>query len=99
MGGVGFSAIVGCKAAGASRIFGVGTHKDKFPKAIELGATECLDPKDYDKPIYEVICEKTNGGVDYAIECAGRIETMVCKNTLMLSFIIYLNIHTKQSRM
>ncbi|XP_077332719.1 NADP-dependent alcohol dehydrogenase-like [Lithobates pipiens] len=77
LGGVGFSAIVGCKAAGASRIIGVGTHKDKFPKAIELGATECLDPKDYDKPIYEVICEKTNGGVDYAIECVGRIETMM----------------------
>ncbi|XP_018421802.1 PREDICTED: NADP-dependent alcohol dehydrogenase [Nanorana parkeri] len=77
LGGVGFSAIAGCKSAGASRIIGVGTHKDKYPKAIELGATECLNPKDYDKPIYEVICEKTNGGVDYAIECAGRIETMM----------------------
>ncbi|XP_072261716.1 NADP-dependent alcohol dehydrogenase [Pyxicephalus adspersus] len=77
LGGVGFSAIAGCKAAGASRIIGVGTHKEKYPKAIELGATECLNPKDYNKPIYEVICEKTNGGVDYAIECAGRIETMM----------------------
>ncbi|XP_068127002.1 NADP-dependent alcohol dehydrogenase-like [Hyperolius riggenbachi] len=76
LGGVGLSAITGCKTAGASRIIGVGTHKDKFPKAIELGATECLCIKDYDKPIHEVICEKTNGGVDYSFECTGQIETM-----------------------
>ncbi|KAG8593118.1 hypothetical protein GDO81_000729 [Engystomops pustulosus] len=77
LGGVGFSAIVGCKDAGASRIIGVGTHKEKYPKAIQLGATECINPKDYDKPIHEVICEMTNGGVDFAIECAGRTETMM----------------------
>ncbi|KAM4049034.1 NADP-dependent alcohol dehydrogenase-like [Anomaloglossus baeobatrachus] len=77
LGGVGFSAIVGCKDAGASRIIGVGTHKDKYPKALQLGATECINPKDYDKPIHEVICEMTNGGVDFAIECAGRTETMM----------------------
>ncbi|XP_069834475.1 NADP-dependent alcohol dehydrogenase-like [Dendropsophus ebraccatus] len=77
LGGVGFSAIAGCKDAGASRIIGVGSHKDKFPKAIQVGATECVSPKDYDKPIHEVICGMTNGGVDFAIECAGRIETMM----------------------
>ncbi|XP_068088229.1 NADP-dependent alcohol dehydrogenase-like [Hyperolius riggenbachi] len=77
LGGVGFSTIIGCKNAGASRIIGVGTHKDKFPKAIELGATECLCIKDYDKPIHEVICEKTNGGVDFSFECTGRIDTML----------------------
>ncbi|XP_056407806.1 NADP-dependent alcohol dehydrogenase-like [Hyla sarda] len=77
LGGVGFSAIAGCKDAGAKRIIGVGSHKEKFPKAIQLGATECISPKDYDKPIHEVICEMTNGGVDFAIECAGRTETMM----------------------
>lgn len=77
LGGVGFSAVVGCKDAGATRIIGVGTHKEKFPKAIQLGATECINPKDYEKPIHEVICEMTNGGVDFSIECAGRIETMM----------------------
>ncbi|XP_063773891.1 NADP-dependent alcohol dehydrogenase-like isoform X1 [Pseudophryne corroboree] len=76
LGGVGFSVIIGCKAAGATRIIGIGTHKDKYPKAIELGATECINPKDYEKPIQEVICGMTNGGVDYAFECTGRIETM-----------------------
>uniref|UniRef100_A0A6I8PVR9 Alcohol dehydrogenase 1A (class I), alpha polypeptide n=1 Tax=Xenopus tropicalis TaxID=8364 RepID=A0A6I8PVR9_XENTR len=76
LGGVGFSALIGCKIAGAGRIIGVGSHKDKFPKAIELGATECLSPKDYDKPIQEVIRDMTNGGVDFAFECSGNIETM-----------------------
>ncbi|XP_077133870.1 NADP-dependent alcohol dehydrogenase-like [Ranitomeya variabilis] len=77
LGGVGFSAIAGCKDAGATRIIGVGSHKEKYPKALQLGATECLNPKDYDKPIHEVINELTNGGVDFAIECAGRTETML----------------------
>ncbi|KAG9480325.1 hypothetical protein GDO78_012024 [Eleutherodactylus coqui] len=77
LGGVGFSAIAGCKDAGASQIIGVGSHKEKFPKAMEMGATECVNTKDHEKPIHEVICEMTNGGVDFAIECAGRIPTMV----------------------
>ncbi|XP_044158331.1 NADP-dependent alcohol dehydrogenase-like isoform X3 [Bufo gargarizans] len=77
LGGVGFSAIAGCKDAGASRIIGVGTHKDKYPKAIQMGATECINPKDYKKPVHEVICEMTDGGVDFAIECAGYIDTMM----------------------
>ncbi|XP_075057481.1 NADP-dependent alcohol dehydrogenase-like [Mixophyes fleayi] len=77
LGGVGLSTIVGCKSAGATRIIGIGSHKDKYPKAIELGATECISPKDYEKPIQEVICDITNGGVDYSFECAGRIETMM----------------------
>ncbi|XP_063314661.1 NADP-dependent alcohol dehydrogenase-like [Pelobates fuscus] len=76
LGGVGFSTIIGCKISGAARIIGIGYHKEKFPLAIELGATECINPKDYNKPIQEVIADMTNGGVDYSFECAGRIETM-----------------------
>ncbi|XP_002934817.2 NADP-dependent alcohol dehydrogenase [Xenopus tropicalis] len=76
LGGVGFSALIGCKISGAGRIIGVGSHKDKFPKAIELGATECISPKDNDKPVEEVIRDMTNGGVDFAFECSGNIETM-----------------------
>ncbi|XP_066430080.1 NADP-dependent alcohol dehydrogenase-like isoform X2 [Eleutherodactylus coqui] len=77
LGGVGFSAIAGCKDAGASRIIGVGSHKEKFPKAMAMGATECVNTKDHEKPIHEVICEMTNGGVDFSIECAGHIPTMM----------------------
>uniref|UniRef100_A0A5F9C6L7 Alcohol dehydrogenase 1 n=1 Tax=Oryctolagus cuniculus TaxID=9986 RepID=A0A5F9C6L7_RABIT len=36
LGGVGLSVIMGCKAAGASRIIAVDINKDKFPKAKEV---------------------------------------------------------------
>lgn len=39
LGGVGLSVIMGCKAAGATRIIAVDTSKDKFEGKV--GATEC----------------------------------------------------------
>uniref|UniRef100_A0A8D0H5F8 alcohol dehydrogenase n=1 Tax=Sphenodon punctatus TaxID=8508 RepID=A0A8D0H5F8_SPHPU len=77
LGGVGLSAVMGCKAAGASRIIGVDINKDKFVTAKELGATECINPKDFQKPIQDVLVEKTGGGVDYSFEVIGRTETMM----------------------
>lgn len=77
LGGVGLSTIMGCKAAGASRIIGIDINKDKFAKAKELGATECINPLDCKKPIQEVLSEMTGGGVDYSFEVIGRIDTMV----------------------
>ncbi|XP_020033363.1 alcohol dehydrogenase 1C isoform X1 [Castor canadensis] len=77
LGGVGLSAIIGCKAAGAARIIGVDINKDKFAKAKELGATECISPQDYDKPIHEVLQDMTDGGVDFSFEVIGRLDTMV----------------------
>lgn len=76
LGGVGLAAVMGCKAAGASRIFGIDIKKDKFTMAKLMGATECLSPEDYTKPIHEVLIEKTGGGVDYAIECSGKVDVM-----------------------
>uniref|UniRef100_A0ABM5GK13 alcohol dehydrogenase n=1 Tax=Pogona vitticeps TaxID=103695 RepID=A0ABM5GK13_9SAUR len=77
LGGVGLSVVMGCKAAGASRIIGVDINKDKFPKAKELGATECINPLDYKKPINEVLFDLTDGeGVEYSFEVIGRTETM-----------------------
>ncbi|KAJ6668872.1 hypothetical protein lerEdw1_012358 [Lerista edwardsae] len=75
LGGVGLSVVIGCKAAGASRIIAVDINKDKFPKAKELGATECISPQDFQKPINEVLVEMTGLGVDYAFEVIGRIDT------------------------
>ncbi len=40
--------------AGASRIFAIDINPDKFELAKKWGATECLNPKDYDKPIQQV---------------------------------------------
>ncbi|XP_060103019.1 alcohol dehydrogenase 1A [Heteronotia binoei] len=77
LGGVGLSAVMGCKAAGASRIIGIDINKNKFPKAMEVGATECVNPLDYKKPINEVLFDMTGGeGVDYSFEVIGRTDTM-----------------------
>ncbi|XP_004453755.2 alcohol dehydrogenase E chain-like [Dasypus novemcinctus] len=76
LGGVGLSTIIGCKAAGAARIIGVDINKDKFAKAKELGATECISPQDFKKPIHEVLKEMTGGGVDFSFEVIGRLDTM-----------------------
>ncbi|RMC13770.1 hypothetical protein DUI87_08852 [Hirundo rustica rustica] len=78
LGGVGLSVVMGCKAAGASRIIGVDINSDKFAKAKELGATDCINPKDFNKPIHEVLMEMTGGGVDYSFEVIGRTDTMAC---------------------
>ncbi|XP_003225784.1 alcohol dehydrogenase 1A [Anolis carolinensis] len=94
LGGVGLSAVMGCKAAGASRIIGVDINKDKFPKAKELGATECVNPLDFKKPINEVLFDLTGGeGVDYSFEVIGRIDTMTaalasCHNNYGTSVIV-----------
>ncbi|XP_076998863.1 all-trans-retinol dehydrogenase [NAD(+)] ADH4 isoform X2 [Tamandua tetradactyla] len=76
LGGVGLSAVMGCKVSGASRIIGIDINSEKFTKARALGATECLNPRDLDKPIQEVIIEMTGGGVDFALDCAGGAEVM-----------------------
>ncbi|XP_040607663.1 alcohol dehydrogenase 1-like isoform X1 [Mesocricetus auratus] len=76
LGGVGLSVVIGCKTAGASRIIAVDINKDKFAKAKELGATECINPLDYNKPIEEVLQEMTDGGVDFSFEVIGRLDTM-----------------------
>ncbi|MEC7194034.1 MAG: zinc-binding dehydrogenase, partial [SAR324 cluster bacterium] len=33
-------------------------------------------PKDYDKPIQEVLVDLTDGGVDYSFECVGNVQLM-----------------------
>ncbi|XP_036116852.1 all-trans-retinol dehydrogenase [NAD(+)] ADH4-like [Molossus molossus] len=76
LGGVGLSALIGCKVAGASRIIAIDINSEKFAKAKALGATDCLNPRDLQKPIQEAIIEMTNGGVDFAFDCAGGSETM-----------------------
>lgn len=77
LGGVGLAVIMGCKVAGASRIIGVDINKDKFARAKEFGASECINPQDFSKPIQEVLVEMTDGGVDYSFECIGNVKVMV----------------------
>lgn len=67
---------MGCKKAGATRIIGVDINPSKFNIAEQFGCTEFLNPNDFDKPIQQVIVEKTDGGVDYSFECIGNVEVM-----------------------
>lgn len=76
LGGIGLSAIIGAVMAKASRIIAIDINESKFDLARQLGATDCVNPKDYDKPIQEVIVELTDGGVDYSFECIGNVDVM-----------------------
>ncbi|XP_072479952.1 all-trans-retinol dehydrogenase [NAD(+)] ADH7-like isoform X2 [Notamacropus eugenii] len=77
LGGVGLSIIMGCKAAGASRIIGIDINPHKFERAKAVGATECINPKDYTKPISDVLKEMTDNSVGYTFEAIGRHDTMI----------------------
>nr|WP_218120963.1 S-(hydroxymethyl)glutathione dehydrogenase/class III alcohol dehydrogenase [Nitrosomonas mobilis] len=77
LGGIGLSAVIGATMAKASRIIGIDINESKFDLARKLGATDCINPKDYgDKPIQDVIVELTDGGVDYSFECVGNVNIM-----------------------
>jgi len=76
LGGIGLAAIIGATMAKASRIIAVDINPGKFDIAKQLGATDVVNPNDYDKPIQEVIVEMTDGGVDYSFECIGNVKVM-----------------------
>ncbi|NDV90239.1 S-(hydroxymethyl)glutathione dehydrogenase/class III alcohol dehydrogenase [Alteromonas sp. 345S023] len=76
LGGIGLSAIIGARMAGASRIIGIDINESKFELAKQLGATDMVNPKEFDKPIQDVIVEMTDGGVDYSFECIGNVNVM-----------------------
>ena len=76
LGGIGLSAVIGAAMAKASRIIAIDINESKFELARKLGATDCINPKDHDKPIQDVIVELTDGGVDYSFECIGNVDIM-----------------------
>ncbi|WP_216638510.1 S-(hydroxymethyl)glutathione dehydrogenase/class III alcohol dehydrogenase [Endozoicomonas arenosclerae] len=76
LGGIGLSAVIGAVMAKASRIIAIDINTSKFDLAKQLGATDCINPKDFDKPIQEVIVEMTDGGVDFSFECIGNVDVM-----------------------
>ena len=76
LGGIGLSAVIGARMAGASRIIGIDINTSKFELAKQLGATDVINPKDFDKPIQDVIVEMTDGGGDFSFECIGNVNVM-----------------------
>lgn len=65
LGAVGLAVIEAAKRAGAARIFAVDINSSKFEAAKEWGATDCINPRDHDKPIQQVIVEMTEWGCDF----------------------------------
>jgi S-(hydroxymethyl)glutathione dehydrogenase/alcohol dehydrogenase len=76
LGGIGLSVLIGAKMAKAGRIIAIDTNEGKFEIAKQLGATDVVNPKNYDKPIQDIIVEMTDGGVDYSFECIGNVNVM-----------------------
>src|SRR5476649_2398440 len=76
LGGIGLSAIIGAVKAKAGRIIAIDINPAKFEIARQLGATDCINPKDYDRPIQDVIGDLTDGGVDFSFECIGNVQLM-----------------------
>ena len=76
LGGIGLAVIIGAVQAGAERIIGIDLNPDKFNIAQQLGATECINPRDHAAPIQEVLIDITDGGVDYSFECIGNVDVM-----------------------
>ncbi|WMV30209.1 hypothetical protein MTR67_023594 [Solanum verrucosum] len=79
----------GARIVGASRIIGVDLNASRFEQAKQLihpfyfysttkkfGVTQFVNPKDYSKPVQEVIAEMTDG-VDRSVECTGHIDAMI----------------------
>ena len=73
-GGVGLAALQGARIVGAGKIIAVDAQPWKFPLARQVGATDCIDPKDGD-PVAAVHA-LTAGGADFVFECIGLVPTV-----------------------
>ncbi|MBU4610775.1 Zn-dependent alcohol dehydrogenase [Achromobacter sp. GG226] len=69
-GGVGLSAIQGCRIAGAGMIVAVDTLDFKLQMARDMGATHVVNARTVDNVVKAVLA-MTGGGADFAFECVG----------------------------
>ena len=76
LGGIGLAVVQGARQAKAARIIVIDMNPEKFELAKKFGATDFLNPKDFDKPIQQVIVEMTGWGVDHSFECIGNVNVM-----------------------
>lgn len=76
LGAIGLSVVQGAVMAKAGRIIAVDINPSRFELARQLGATDCINPKEYDLPIQDVLVDITDGGVDYSFECIGNVDVM-----------------------
>jgi alcohol dehydrogenase len=74
LGGVGLSAVMGAKLAGAFPIIAVDMLPAKFELARKLGAHHTLNPNDGD--VVATIADLTGGGVEFAFEAVGSAAVL-----------------------
>ncbi|GFU32617.1 alcohol dehydrogenase class-3 chain H [Nephila pilipes] len=74
LGAVGMCVLLACKDQGASKIIGIDLNPRKFLRAIQFGATDCLDPEEVN--VKDRLSEMTNGGVDFCFVSVGVVSAM-----------------------
>jgi S-(hydroxymethyl)glutathione dehydrogenase/alcohol dehydrogenase len=73
-GGVGLSALLGCKLAGCYPIIAVDVMESKLEFARELGATHTINAREQD--VIQVMRDLTRLGPDYAFDSVGSARTI-----------------------
>lgn len=73
-GGVGLSAVMGARLAGAGQVVVVDVDPARLQLATRLGATDVIDATQEDVP--DAVAAVAPDGVDWAIEAIGRPETL-----------------------
>jgi len=73
-GGVGLSAVIGARMAGALRIIAIDKVPARLEAAKRFGATDVIDASVVD-PV-EAVMDMTRGGVNYSFECIGLKPTI-----------------------
>lgn len=74
LGGTGLAAIMGAKAAGASKIIGIDILQEKMDFAKQLGAQQVFNAED--SSVVEKVKNFIANGVDYSFECVGSEKSM-----------------------
>lgn len=74
LGGTGLAAVLGARAAGAAHVVGLDPLSHKRELGATLGCEATFDANA--KDVVEQVKEATGGGVDYAVECVGKVEAM-----------------------
>jgi len=78
LGAVGLAVVQAAKAVGAHPIIGIDVNPKKYELAKQLGCTECVNPKEHEKPMQQVLVgmSPTGFGYDYTFDCTGNTDVM-----------------------
>lgn len=74
LGGIGFAALLGALAGGASTVVAADVSDAKLAQARALGAQHVVNVRD--EHAVELVRDVTHGGADLGLECAGVIDAL-----------------------